>query len=116
MLPIGTIFKRDNCYWKITGTIGSRAAGGESYPVIKCTKTGKEFITINGFRSDYLENRGQATGAVEIIGVVSEKVKANIGDGLIVGKKKRRVQYLEAKISSCTKELEQLRTELKGWK
>ena len=43
--PVGTIFRYDGSYWKVTGLpfMECRTTNVFEYPLIKCSKNGKEF-------------------------------------------------------------------------
>lgn len=99
-IQIGSVFKSASSYWKIIGGVTKSGMLGETYPVIKCSKTGKEFRELNRFGRSYVENR-------VIIGIFLGE-KADIDDGVESGIKKRRIQYLKKKIESFTKELKEL--------
>jgi hypothetical protein len=98
-LPIGTVFSKTvikTKYWKITGN--PRSSFSKEYyvyPVVRCTKTGKEFKETNGFDVNAVhENKD----TFKIIGIVSIGTKANIDNGNKIGAMKRRIDYLNARI------------------
>jgi hypothetical protein len=85
-----------------------------SYRVIKCTKTGKEFVQTNGFSVEYVHKNA------EIIYVPSGKAtdlspeKAS-RRGVEITKMKNRINFLEAKIKSYTRELQETRKRLEQY-
>lgn len=104
---VGKIFQHAGGpgWWKITGPkrLLSYAKYG-SYPVIKCTSTGREFKQTNSFTASYIE-----TQAVLYDSVSNGKV---LQDGIEAGRIKRRMSFLEARIADDNKELEQLKKRL----
>ena len=115
-------------YWKVTGhrppdgTNGKRSWMANpywSYKVVKCNKNGKEFKHSNGFTctiDDDLQGgvphyadimRGCSSYSVVKRGV-AVGLKANIDHGLLVGKLKRRCDYLVARMASDQKEYNDL--------
>lgn len=103
-VPVGTIFNASGSTWKTTGP-KRFALGGHSYPVIKCTKYGKEFKETNGFSANLVECRYREGHTTQC--VLKENVKVST-EGEASGKRKRRIQFLEAEIAAYTKELEEL--------
>lgn len=135
LLNVGDIFSREirfgykpnkTEYWKVTGyrkpqKRGWMASTVWSYKVIKCSKNGKEYKETNGFscaideslpnapttptrehQADYnIVKRGTTVGE-----------KANLDHGLQVGKTKRRIDYLVARIENDKAEVERLRNKL----
>lgn len=103
MVPVGTIFTdRDGGYWKVTGP-KRKSIGGESYPVIKCSKHGKEFTQTNGFSCRYVDdlfNDGKTWAANS-----NTKVRT---EGQALGAMKRRITHLESRIAADTAELAKL--------
>ena len=110
-VPVGTIFENRTSFWKVTGpkyaSYGSRSKPN-TYPVVKCTKYGKEFSATNGFSDTLVEHlyaKGATTAATYKAGEgVSEAGKES-------GIRKRRILWLEATIKAYTKELEELNTQ-----
>lgn len=109
----GWIFKHKTSYWKIMGparnSYGSKTP--DTYPVIKCTKTGKEFTGCNGFSIDFvmkLYNAGEMSKCE-----LTENVEVSTA-GQESGIRKRRIQHLEAELSSALKEVNQLLAEERG--
>ena len=102
-VPIGTIYSFSGSYWKVTGPKRS-GLGCLSYPVIKCTKTGKEFKETNGMRDWFIEQL-HSDGLTWKFSEVTEKVSTA---GEASGIRKRRIMFLEDKIAAYTKELEEL--------
>ena len=95
-------------YWKILGCYSKGNKTYESYQVIRCSKTGKEFRETNGFQTSWIDN-AVAVGDIKVMTNSAAGTKADIDDGIESGKKKRRISYLQARIESDTKELEMLR-------
>lgn len=125
-LKLGTIFKYDNKFWKITGEPfcidgpNSRFAEEDfnnrynsnyhgawymRYPIIRCTKNGKEFKTVTAIPVISVYDH-YISGYSEVGTKVSE-------DGISSGKIKRRIKYLKDKINSYTKELKELESMVK---
>lgn len=108
---IGTIFEDKNGgYWKVSGparnSYGNRGRP-DSYPVIKCTKYGREYQRTNGFTVMYVDNlvkEGKTWKA-------TDNTEAST-DGQARGILKRRVTYLESRIASDTEELNRLIAQL----
>ncbi|MCK9155364.1 MAG: hypothetical protein M0P12_04525 [Paludibacteraceae bacterium] len=108
-LPIGTVLSIDSYkgYWKIIGVPFENIRRWVSYPVKKCSKTGKEFRETSGFSFDAI-HRNLENGTTKIITSVGVGTKADIDNGILEGKKKRRIQYLKARIENMQKELASL--------
>lgn len=94
----GDIFFIAGRYWKVTGP-----KRGAFFPVIRCSKNGKEFTDINGFFDRYLETAPAAL----FIKNVSEQIKVS-RDGVNSGRQKRRIAYLKNRIANDQKELAKL--------
>ena len=89
---IGDVFQCDGVYWKITGA--PRGIGyGYSYPVIRCTKTGKEFRATNGFSVSFVDSLPEDQIIKSDVGI-----KANIDAGIEITKRKNRINFLNRKI------------------
>jgi len=111
---IGLVFARVKNgvteYWKITGNPYNK---GDSYPVIKCSKKGKEFRETNGFSVSFvssLKENKEGCSDGWIIGSFSSE-KAKIDEGIMSATRLRRIQYLQDKISAYQKELNDLMKE-----
>lgn len=90
-------------HWKITGPAHVTFCPGRSYPVIKCTKTGKEFKSTNGFSSTYvlsLWNQGLL--------FKSENNEKASTDGIKSGIRKRRINHLVETMNKMVAELNEL--------
>lgn len=104
--PIGTIiYSVDKRYWKITGE-PREFFGMVSYPVISCTKNGKEFSQTDGFNKDFVDKLewGKNKFPAKESGKVSR-------DGVKIGAMKRRLQYLRDRVRSDSAEIEKIRLE-----
>ena len=102
-IEIGTIFKHGaDGYWKVTGP-KRKMFGGESYPVIKCSKRGKEYRQRNGFDAKYVESIPK-----DQLFFAPTGTKADIDDGIESGVRLRRIQFLKYTIAAMQKELEEL--------
>lgn len=112
-LPVGTIlWQCTRGYWKITG-IQKSLGKEETYRVIKCTETGKEFKLINGFYilSVHDEIKKGEHGLFKVVGQIKCDAKVST-NGKSAGIKKRRINWLKSAIISYQKELEQLEKEV----
>ena len=101
----GLIFARPKTHgtspghWKITGP-ARMALGIFSYPVIKCSKHGKEYKQANGFAASYvlrLKEEGQLYEA-------TKEGKAST-DGIETGIRKRRIDFLVKTMQDMVEEL-----------
>ena len=103
---INSIVKYKKSYWLITDVYKT----GSYVSVIKCSKTGKTYKEANGFPKYIIEKliAGEKDNSFELIRVGGKAQKANIEDGIESGKRKRRIQFLEARIKSDTEELKSL--------
>ena len=124
---LGTVFsehktyKGKTVYWKIIGekynTFGSSSYYNErfSYPVIKCSKNGKEYSSRSGFSSNLIDAIIQEKFHDDGYSKFSlVKTGTNIGVkaktvGKEIGIKKRRITYLENRIQRDTNELLRLK-------
>ncbi len=100
----GYIFER-NGYWKITGPaqrLGYYAGSSFSFPVVKCTKHGKEFSRRDGYGADTVMQL-HLQGLTVKCGL-TEDVKVST-DGKASGARKRRIKHLEAELASILKEV-----------
>ena len=94
-------------YWKIYKLIThDRIREYESYHVIRCTSTGKEFSTTNGFRASFVDDIPD-----EDIFHCAVAVKVST-DGIEVTKRKNRIRFLTNKIQAYKKELNVLYGEI----
>jgi hypothetical protein len=102
---IGDIFpdRTNYGYWKITGEPRRSGSYSASYPVIKCTKTGKEFKTTNGFNVTFVDSIPEDQIIKSDVGV-----KANITGGIEITKRKNRINFLTKKICAYERELKEL--------
>lgn len=104
--------KETHSFWKITGP-SRRVLGANSYPVIKCSKWGKEFKETNGFSSAAVD----ALSEHQVYRPINDNEglgnKAVIDDGIKSGIKKRRIAFLKKRISKDEKELADLLSWLK---
>lgn len=102
--PIGTIFlSPDKRYWKITGE-ARNVFGRLSYPVICCTKNGKEFSQRDGFNKDFVDKL--EWGKYKFPAKDSGKVSR---DGVKIGAVKRRLQYLRDRMKADSAEIEEIK-------
>ena len=108
-IPVGTVLnvQGDSGYWKIMGEPIAYPDRVFIYPCKKCSKTGKEFRYTNGFNCSWI-HKGLKDGTVKIITSSNVGTKADIDSGIVDGKKKRRIQYLKARIENMQKELARL--------
>jgi hypothetical protein len=98
----GDVFRCDGIYWKITGA--PRGIGyGYSYPVIRCTKTGKEFKATNGFSVSFIDSLPE-----DQIFNCGVGVKADIDRSVEITKRKNRINFLTRKICAYERELKKL--------
>lgn len=113
----GMVFKdSQGNIWKVTGPpkgINPRYPHYRgSYPVIRSTKTGKEFKEINGFVVDYVEEvfEGTSTRGEMLKGPDYSKPEKVDDSGIETGRDKRRIKFLENRIAKDTEELSMLKT------
>jgi hypothetical protein len=99
----GWVFEHEGKYWKITGA-AYPAFGFYSYPVISCSKTGKEYKSRNGFSARFVMNYHRAGFTRK----AESTEKANITEGNRTGAQKRRIAFLTDRIARDTAELAQL--------
>lgn len=101
----GLIFARPKAHgtspghWKITGP-AQMALGILSYPVIKCSKLGKEYQQCNGFAASYvlrLKEEGKLYEA-------TKEGKASTA-GIETGIRKRRIDFLVKTMHDMVEEL-----------
>lgn len=86
-------------YWKITGP-AKKSVGCYSYPVVKCSKLGKEYKTTNGFSVAYV-TRLNAQG---LLYSADTQEKAST-DGKASGIRKRRIDFLVKSMHNMVEEL-----------
>lgn len=105
----GYIFEYKGGYWKIQSP---KHAGYSSYsnpptyyPVIKCTKHGKEFQSRNSIVAEVVE-KIYLEGSMVKCGL-TEDVKVSTA-GKESGARKRRINHLEAELGTMIKELNKL--------
>lgn len=94
-------------YWKVEGEKRKSYGSGFSYPVIKCTKYGKEFSGRNGFSDTHVDKlvaEGKTWKATDHTKVS----KAGQQAGIL----KRKILHLEARIAADTAELNNTMAEL----
>ena len=104
---IGRIFEHNGRWWKINGPMQFRWGKDGTWPVISCSKTGKEFTRLNGF-SDFFVMRKDAAGLL-YYAVSNEKCSTA---GKEIGIKKRRIQFLKTRIADDQAELDRLVEEI----
>jgi hypothetical protein len=102
----GYIFQRDKSYWKILGPKRAGYRGYENYPVVKCTKYGKEFQSSTYYSADFIEKQ-YAEGTMTKCVLKGEALEVSTA-GKASGIRKRRIQHLEADIAHQLKELNKL--------
>jgi hypothetical protein len=107
--PIGTVFKRDGSYWKVTGK-PRMAILLESYPAIRCTKTGKEFKQTNFFSCTFVDRLPWEPG-VKFKPAPAGKVSIT---GRERGDIKRAITYLKGQIARDQKRLADYEEKLKN--
>ncbi len=108
---IGTIFLRNGTYWKVVGPIYNGFGNTNYYPVIKCSKLGKEYKYTNGFQTSFIDclvKFGEWNGAKLISTGSTVGIKADISAGIESAKLKNRINYLRAKINAYQGELDRL--------
>jgi len=123
LLKPGDIFSVDHydyrgnkrVYWKVTAIRQYNETS--SYSVIKCSKTGKEYKRMIGYSCDIdktLPNKPMTVSRDHQVdyNIVKRNtavgVKADIDHGLKVGKLKRRLGYLQARMESDKAEVYQV--------
>ena len=103
-------------YWKINGPLRENywaGPGAKSYPVIRCTKTGKEFKNTNGFGSRWIDSLPDGPGSEDaphdeyIVGVFNDAERVSTANKQR-GIDKRRADYLHSRILHDAKELRKL--------
>lgn len=99
----GYIFQRGKSYWKI---LGLKRTGYENYPVVKCTKYGKEFQSSAYYSAAFIEKQ-YAEGTMTKCVLKGEALEVSTA-GKASGIRKRRIQHLEADIANQLKELNKL--------
>jgi len=100
-------------YWKVTEIGKSFWDNGLTYQVILCSKTGKEFRNTTGFSTTIDQKFGAPDSRYTIVkqgGTVGDK--ANIDQGILTGKTKRRLQYLRARVAKDTAEIQRIEEQL----
>lgn len=106
---IGYIFSYKGSFWKILGPkkegYGRMGYAPKYYPVVKCTKHGKEFQSRNSFSADMVEKL-YLEGAMVKCGL-TEDVKVSTA-GKASGARKRRITHLETELNNILKELNRL--------
>jgi len=121
LLSVGDVFSRVEKnwnkitihYWKVTFIYNPESFPHNSYHVIRCSKTGKEFRDRNGFSISYIDKAIQNPNSdIKLITKSEVGTKANIDNGVDTARMKRRVTFLQARIQKDTKELEGLLTTL----
>jgi len=103
-------------YWKVTDEPRKSWINrdGYSYPVVRCSKTGKEYKDKNGFCTSIdAKLNDPECNEYQYIGNFEPGKKANIDNGIKTGKIKRRISYLIGRITSDTKELNILKDALR---
>lgn len=118
MYKPGTIFKwrgafdkKDTIYKIVRIRDGYVGRGVLVYEVIKCTSTGKEFKYTTGLVTTAVDKLPPEAFIFIAEDIQPERVKVDPEQvGIKEGKRKRRIQYLEARILSDQKELERLKT------
>jgi len=125
MLTVGSIFsvKYEGYhhsgikYWKVT-SIGTDSCNIPFYNVIRCTKTGKEFLEVNSFSciiDNYFGKPESIYNIVKLNGPVGNKVDFGPNErGLKIGAMKRRISFLQNRIDKDTKELAELMLKLQS--
>ena len=103
---IGRIFEHNGRWWKINGPMVLRHGAG-SWPVISCSKTGKEFTRLNGFSDSFVKRKEEA--GLLYYAVSNEKCSTA---GKEIGIKKRRIQFLKTRIADDQAELDRLVEEI----
>lgn len=85
---VGDVFQYGKSYWKITSVDRQGY-----YPVIKCSKTGKEYRDTNGFAHQFVDKLDDSAFVNTDVGV-----KADIDKGVKITQTKLRIAFLEDRI------------------
>jgi len=103
-------------YWKVERIGQSFISQGDSYYVRRCTKTGKEFRDHNGFDAKWIDKALQNPNSniKLVLKATIVGVKADLDNGILIGKMKRRVSFLQNRIALDTKELAELMLKLQS--
>jgi len=114
LYDIGTVFCQNvdgkRHFWKITGS--DIQNGKPHYDVVACSKGGREYRSKNGFWNIDPQLSNPADDSFTLVTTGTVPVKASIDAGVVVGKKKRRLNHLRAVLVSAKEEIGRLIKEL----